>query len=35
VRDLNRLERTGETRRDALNSVVVVPDWLQQLAPPV
>jgi transposase len=36
VRDLNRLERVGETLRAALNSVAVVaPDWLQQLAPPV
>jgi transposase len=30
VRDLNRLERVGETLRAALNSVAVVaPDWLQ------
>ena len=36
VRDLNRLERVGETLRAALNSVAVVaPDWLQTLAPPV
>jgi transposase len=35
VRDLNRLERVGETLRAALNSVAVVaPDWLQTLAPP-
>ena len=35
VRDLNRLERVGETLRAALNSVAVVaPDWLQRLAPP-
>ncbi len=36
VRDLNRLERVGETLRAALNSVAVVaPDGLQILAPPV
>ncbi len=36
VRDLNRLERVGETLRATLNSVAVVaPDWLQTLAPPV
>lgn len=36
VRDLNRLERVGETLRAALNSVAVVaPDWLQTLAPSV
>ena len=35
VRDLNRLERVGETLRAALNSVAVVaPDGLQTLAPP-
>ena len=35
VRDLNRLERVGETLPAALNSVAVVaPDWLQRLAPP-
>ena len=35
VRDLNRLERVGETMRAALNSLaVVVPEWLQSLAPP-
>jgi transposase len=35
VRDLNRLERVGETLRAALTSLaVVVPEWLQQLAPP-
>jgi len=35
VRDLNRLERVGETLRAALNSVAVVaPDWLQRRAPP-
>jgi transposase len=35
VRDLNRLERVGETLRAALNSLaVVVPEWLQPLAPP-
>jgi transposase len=35
ARDLNRLERVGETLRAALNSVAVVaPDWLQRLAPP-
>ncbi|MFZ0254993.1 MAG: transposase [Gammaproteobacteria bacterium] len=35
VRDLNRLERVGETLRAALNSVAMVaPDWLQTLAPP-
>ena len=34
VRDLNRLERVGETLRAALNSVAVVaPDWLQMDAP--
>jgi transposase len=36
VRDLNRLERVGETLRAALNSLaVVVPEWLQPLVPPV
>ena len=36
VRGLNRLERVGETVRAALNELVVVaPDWLQALAPPV
>jgi len=36
VRDLNRLERVGETLRAALNSLaVVVPEWLQSLAPPI
>ncbi len=36
VRDLNRLERVGETLRAALNSVAVVaPDGLPTLAPPV
>ena len=35
VRDLNRLERVGETLRAALNSVAVVaPDWLQRRTPP-
>ena len=35
MRDLNRLERVGETLRATLNSVAVVaPDWLQRLAPP-
>lgn len=35
VRDLNRLERVGETLRAAFNSLAVVaPDWLQALAPP-
>jgi transposase len=35
VRDLNRLERVGETLRAALNRVAVVaPDWLQTFAPP-
>lgn len=35
VRDLNRLERVGETLRAALNSVAVVaPEWLQERAPP-
>ncbi len=35
VRDLNRLERVGETLRAALNSVAAVaPDWLQAWAPP-
>jgi transposase len=35
VRALNRLERVGETRRAALNSLAVVaPDWLRALAPP-
>ena len=35
VRDLNRLERVGETLCTALNSVAVVaPDWLQIQAPP-
>src|SRR5512139_229122 len=34
VRDLNRLERVGETLRAAFNSLAVVaPDWLQALAP--
>ena len=35
MRNLNRLERVGETLRVALNSVsVVAPDWLQTLALP-
>ncbi|HSA47608.1 MAG TPA: hypothetical protein P5552_14045 [Candidatus Competibacteraceae bacterium] len=35
MRDLNRLERVGETLRAALNSVAVVaPDGLQRLTPP-
>ena len=35
MRDLNRLERVGETLRAALNSVAAVaPDWLQAWAPP-
>jgi transposase len=35
VRELKRLERVGETLRAALNSLaVVVPEWLQSLAPP-
>jgi len=35
VRDLNRLERVGETLRAALNSVAVVaPDWSQMRALP-
>jgi hypothetical protein len=34
IRVLNRLERRGEMRRAALNTLaVVVPDWLQALAP--
>jgi transposase len=34
IRVLNRLERVGETRRAALHTLaVVVPDWLQALAP--
>jgi transposase len=34
VRDVNRLERVGETLRAALNSLAVVaPEWLQALAP--
>jgi transposase len=34
IRVLNRLERVGETRRAALNSLAVAaPDWLQALAP--
>jgi transposase len=34
IRVLNRLERVGETLRAALNTLaVVVPDWLQALAP--
>lgn len=36
VRDLNRLERVGETLRATLNSVAVVaPEWLQRIAPAV
>src|SRR5215468_6429842 len=35
IRVLNRLERVGETLRAALNSLaVVVPAWVQALAPP-
>ena len=35
IRVLNRLERVGETLRAALNSLaVVVPAWVQMLAPP-
>jgi transposase len=35
VRNLNRLERVGETLRAALNGVATVaPDWLRVLAPP-
>ena len=35
VRTLNRLERVGETMRAALNDLaVMVPEWLQALAPP-
>src|SRR3954449_4985767 len=35
VRVLNRLERVGETMRAALNELaVMVPEWLQALAPP-
>jgi len=35
IRVLNRLERVGETLRAALNSLaVVVPAWVQTLAPP-
>jgi transposase len=33
IRVLNRLERVGETLRAALNTLAVVPDWLQALAP--
>ena len=34
VRTLNRLERVGETMRDALNEVATVaPEWLQAMAP--
>jgi transposase len=35
VRSLNRLERVAETLRAALNELaVIVPEWLQALAPP-